>query len=220
MDISNIKVLGTSHISPESIDQVKKTIYSYKPDIIALELDKSRLIALLHGERKIKFKDILSIGFKGYIFAKIAAWGSKKLGNIVGTTPGDEMKAAVLLARKKKIRLGLIDQHVQITLRKFSKAITWKEKFRFLWDIISSPFQKKFSFDLKAAPSEEIVEKLTAIVRDRYPSVYRVLIEERNIIMARNLAHLIKANPHDKIFVIVGAGHKKEIIRLLKTRFD
>jgi len=53
-------------------------------------------------------------------------------------------------------------------------------------------------------------------VKKRYPNFYRVLIEERNQIMALNLANLIKNYPDKNILAVVGAGHEKEIEKLTK----
>ena len=46
--------------------------------------------------------------------------------------------------------------------------------------------------------------------------MYKVLIEERNIVMAENLSALMEKNEDKKILAIVGAGHEDEILRLIK----
>ena len=127
----NIYLLGTSHISVESINQVKEFIESNKPEIVAIELDKKRLYSLLH-KRKLKLSDVKSLGIKGFIIHLIAAYIEKKLGKLVGTSPGDEMKTAINLVKEHKLSLALIDQDIEITLKKLSQTLTWKEKFRFI----------------------------------------------------------------------------------------
>ena len=42
----NIRLVGTAHISRSSADLVKEQIADFKPDIVAVELDKDRLQAL------------------------------------------------------------------------------------------------------------------------------------------------------------------------------
>ena len=44
----NLYVLGTSHISIDSINQVTSFIEENKPEIIAIELDRRRLQALFN----------------------------------------------------------------------------------------------------------------------------------------------------------------------------
>ena len=42
-ELDYLKIIGTSHIAKESVEEVKDTILKEKPDIIALELDRKRL---------------------------------------------------------------------------------------------------------------------------------------------------------------------------------
>jgi pheromone shutdown-related protein TraB len=218
MKYENLTLIGTSHIAQQSLDDVKKAIIEGKPDIIALELDNARLYSLFKKPGKIRFYDIKKVGIKGFIFSLIGAWVEKKLGKLVGVAPGSEMKKAAVLARKYGIKLALIDQEINVTLKRFSKMLTWKEKWNFLVDIFSAFFGKKeaINFDLTKVPSKKIIKKLIGKVKKRYPNVYKVLIEERNEVMAINLRQLLNHNPDKKILGIVGAGHEEDIIELIK----
>ena len=46
MKYKNLTIIGTSHISPKSVKQVKDKIKELKPEIIAVELDRKRHHAL------------------------------------------------------------------------------------------------------------------------------------------------------------------------------
>ncbi|MEK6984302.1 MAG: TraB/GumN family protein [Nanoarchaeota archaeon] len=219
MNYKNLVFLGTSHIAMESLNEVKKYIKDEKPDIIALELDKNRLSALTSKEpRKIELKSIRQIGVKGFLFSLVGAWAEKKLGELVGVAPGSEMKQAIKIARKEKIELALIDQNIEITLQRLSKTITWKEKMSFLIDVFKALFSRKqeIEFDLSTVPNKKIIKKLTNKLRERYPSLYKVLIEERNFVIAGNLRKLAASNPDKKILVILGAGHIDDVLKLLE----
>ena len=133
MDIEkeHLKILGTSHIAKQSVIEIKKTIEQFKPDIIAVELDIRRASALISDQKsKISITDILRIGIKGYLFVKIGQFVQEKLGKTVGVAPGSDMKAAMHLAKKQKVDISFIDQPIEITLMKFSRNLTWREKFR------------------------------------------------------------------------------------------
>ena len=105
----NLTIIGTSHIAQQSLDEVKKAIEKDKPDIVALELDKNRLYALMHKKKgKISIYNIRKIGFKGFLFYLIGAWAEKKLGEYVGVSPGSEMKKAVKLARKNNAKIIVV----------------------------------------------------------------------------------------------------------------
>lgn len=220
MKHKNLTIVGTSHIAKQSLDEVKKAIENEKPDIIALELDRKRLYALMHGKKgKIRLYDIKRVGFKGFIFSLIGAWAERKLGEIVSVEPGSEMKEAINLARKNKARIALIDQDIELTLQKFSKSLTWKEKWNFLADVIKAVIlrKKEVEFDLRTVPDKKIIDKLIKKVKDRYPSIYYVLIEERNKVMGRNLRKLMDQHPGEKIVAVVGAGHEEGIIKAVKN---
>ena len=229
MRYKNLNIIGTSHIARQSIDSVKNTILNEKPDIVALELDKNRLYGLMHNQkRKISIADIPKIGFKGFLFSWIGSIIQKKLGDYVGVVPGSEMKTAIRLAKKQKARIALIDQNIEITLKRFSRALTWKEKWNLLADIFKGVVLRKNELedlnikklDLTKVPSQEIIKKLINKMRERYPNICRVLIDERNKIMARNLSCLMKEYPEKNIFAVVGAGHEEEIIELIKKDFN
>lgn len=213
----NLVIIGTSHISPESIRLVESSILEKKPEIVAIELDKERFMALMTGEkRNVGLAEIKRIGFKGYVFAKFGQWVEKKLGNRIGVSPGDEMVKAVRAASSVKAKIALIDQPIEITLKKFSKRITWKEKFRFIWDLLTGWFRKdmKIKIDLRKVPEERIIEQMMGLVRKRYPNVYDVLIAERNVIMAKHLNKLMQK--YNSVIAVVGAGHEKEVIGEVK----
>lgn len=219
MKWQNLIVIGTSHIAAESKKKVEDTILKEKPDIIALELDRKRLYALLHPEKtRISLKDIPKVGMKGWLFGVIGAWAERKLGEQAGGKPGQEMLKAVELARDKKIALALIDQDIQVTLKKFSKELSWIEKWRFLVDIFKGVILRKqeISFDLRTVPSAKVISQLTSKVKERYPNIYRILVTERNEIMAKRLSHILGLHPHFTVLAIIGAGHEKEMMQLVK----
>ena len=211
----NLTLIGTSHIAIESVKEVEEFINKIKPELVALELDRARFRGLMSEEKqKLRLADIFRIGIKGYIFSLIGAYIEKKLGSIVGVKPGDEMKKAAFSARNIGAKIALIDQRIDITLNRFSKSLTWKEKFRFLEDIIISIFKRpRINFDLRKVPDKKVISELLGHVRKRYPNVYRVLVEERNKHMAKNLYRLMQDY---NIVAVVGAGHEEEIIEEIK----
>lgn len=220
-----ITLIGTSHISRESIQQIRKTVEAVSPDIIAVELDRRRLLAVLEKRsRKVSLADIRHIGLKGYLFALIGGYVQEKLGKMVGVKPGAEMREAVQLAKERKIQLALIDQPIEVTLRRFSQALTWKEKFRMAGDVFRGIFQPQKQlhdfgldqFDLRKVPAEKVIEKMMTQLKLRYPNIHRVLVEERNIYMVKKLQELQQKYPEKNIVAVVGAGHKKEMEEMLK----
>lgn len=219
MKYKNLIFLGTSHIARQSLKEVEEYIEREKPDALALELDRKRLDALMSkAPKKAGIGSIRRIGFKGFLFSLFGAWAERKLGKLVGVAPGSEMKKAIKIARKNGIKIALIDQDIEITLRRLSQSITWKEKMNFLGDIAKAFFIRKgeLEFDLATVPEKKIIKKLVDNLKERYPNFYRVLIEERNTVIAKNIRSLMLSQPDKKILVILGAGHVDEVAELVK----
>ena len=209
--------MGTSHIAKQSVEEVKGVIEKEKPEVVALELDKGRFYALINNVKgRIGFRDVKTIGFKGYVFAKLGEFLERKLGGKVGINPGEEMLSAAKLASKQGCKIALIDQKIEITLKNFSERITWKEKFRFFADILKGIFSKKhrISFDLTKVPEKELIKEILNKTKNRYPNFYKTLVDDRNKYMAKKLFKLMQN--YSKIVAVVGAGHEEEIIEEIK----
>ena len=216
--MSQFIILGTSHIAQESVNKIKSTIEIAKPAVVAVELDAMRLHALIHNPKsRISISAITKIGVKGFLFALLGSYIQKKLGKIVGLTPGSDMLTAVKVAHKNNIPVALIDRNIEITLKRFSQTLTWAERFRFLGDIVKGLFfpksqlKKYGNINLKTVPSKELIKMLTTELKTRYPNVYKVLIAERNKYMINQLKALSKKYPETTILAVVGAGHQEEI---------
>ena len=104
---AKIKVIGTSHVAKRSVKEIEKVFEEFQPDIIAVELDKRRLQALMEQEKgekdqRLPFSLIKQVGVTGYLFAVIGKSVQKKMGNIMNVNPGVDMLQAVNLAKKNK----------------------------------------------------------------------------------------------------------------------
>ena len=76
--------------------------------------------------------------------------------------------------------------------------------------------KKEIDFDLRKVPDKKIIKKLIDKLKERYPNLYKVLIEERNKVIAHNLKKLMEQNPDKKILVILGAGHVDDVLELVR----
>lgn len=217
-----LTIIGTSHIAKESVREVKRFIEEEKPDIVAVELDPRRLHSLMSKtKKKVAWYSMLRVGLQGFLFSVIGSWASKKMGNLVGMDPGSEMKSAITLARKHKLNIALIDQDIEITLKAFSRAFTWREKWQMVKDALEGLFYKDRvlarykGLDLSKVPKDEFIETILKEVKVKYPSLYRVLIDDRNKVMVNNLKGLMKKYPDKSILAVVGAGHKEGMEKML-----
>ena len=204
-----VKVVGTVHVLPESISEVREVILRENPDAVAIELDYGRLVALLRGE-KLRLTQALKlgrIGMLGYALQEIEKFLSKDF----GTLPGEEMIEAYELARSIGIPVYLIDQPVEVTLKKLLSAPRI-EKLRLVTEVLALPLLGR----------EVKIESYTILEQEfmrKYPYFYKVLVEERNEIMAKNIMTIVDSllvkKRKAKVVAVVGLGHKKGIERLL-----
>lgn len=219
---ATIRIVGTSHIAKQSAREIERVAKEFSPDIIAVELDKGRLRALQEKaagkkEERVPLSMIKQVGVTGYLFIVIGRALQKKLGGIMRVDPGIDMLAAVHYAQQNRLLLALVDQDIAVTLRHLSKEFTFKEKMKVLWDVISAPFSKqKVAIKLDRVPDEKTIKMLLGLLRARYPSLYNVLIVERNIVMARNLDTIVRKNPGKRVMLVIGAGHDDDLRVRLK----
>ena len=222
--MNNLKIIGTSHIAKQSIEDIQKAVEEFQPNIIAVELDTQRAAALMQKQKnKASFRDIANIGVKGYAFVKIGQYIQQKLGKAVGVSPGSEMKTALEIAHQHDLQVALIDQPINITLKNFSKELTWKEKGRFALDLVKGLlFPKKQmknygleEFDLRKVPGQQAIAKIVSQMKTQYPSIYKTIIADRDRYMVKQLVKIMRVNPEKKILAIVGAGHQEGMEKIL-----
>ncbi len=195
-----IRLVGTSHISPQAIKRIEEEIEE-GADCVAVELDEGRYRSLVTGEK----------GGYPSLFFLVASWIQKKLAEKTGVMPGDEMLTAVEKAQEKNIRVYLMDRPIYKTLERF-KEISLLNKLKIF--LLFFGGLKRYSFSLDEVPSEEIVEEATELLSRRTPELYRVLVDERDEIMARVLQDL--SERHEEVIAVVGAGHLPGIKRRLE----
>lgn len=221
------KIVGTSHVSKESEKRIEAAIESFKPDIIGIELDSNRLHGLLSNEKaKLPPKLIFKIGLWGYIFSVVGKSFQEKIGKKLGIVPGQDMLSAVFLAKKYNIPAALIDQNIHITLQHLSRNFKRKDKWNLTKDIFKSIFMRKKvikemgleDFDLSAIPEDALIEKMIDQIKVKYPGVHKAIIHDRNIYMANRMFAYLKNNPEKRYLAVVGAGHKKEMEKILNKR--
>jgi len=229
--LERLTIIPVSHVSKDSVIAVRKAFNEIKPDIIAVELCSKRFQALMEignrkagklereGKRKkplFNFYSIKRVGVKGFLFGIIASFIQKKIGKSLDIEPGSEMIEAVNIALKNNKQLALVDQDIEITLKKISINLTLREKFNFLIDLIKGLFGiGAIKFDINKVPDDELINKILEQTKNRYPSLHKVLVEERNGFIARKIFNLLIKNENSKVMAVLGAGHKKEIIQII-----
>lgn len=224
--IDNIFILGTSHVSKTSSQEIIRTIEKINPKVIGIELDQNRLKLIL-SKKKGKtnlFLTIKEIGVFGTLFSLIAGSMQQKIAKKLKVEPGIDMKTAYIEAKKNKLIISLIDQDIKITLKKFSK-MKFSKKVSMFFNLFLKSFKKEYretlNFDVKkGVPSNEKINELLKIVRKEAPEFYDILIEQRNIIMSKRLLELRENHPKEAILAVVGAGHLEGMEKYIRKHIE
>ena len=125
-----VVVLGTAHVSRESVDLVRSAIDELRPDAVCVELDAKRYEALARPERfealdlreVIRTRQLATLGLN----LALASY-QRALGVSLGVKPGAELLEAARCAEAEGIPVALCDRDVRITLRRAWRALSfWK----------------------------------------------------------------------------------------------
>ncbi len=217
----NIILIGTAHISEDSVKEVKKAIKEYKPDIVAVELCKRRYDSITKKDSwEEKPVTTLLKGNNAYFMLAQTFLSSiqRKLGKEYGVEPGSEMIAAIKEAEKNNIDVALVDRDISITLKRAWKKMGIREKFRLIWEflkaIVGFDEEELEELDLEEIMDQDVISSMMEEFGKIAPSVTNVLIHERDEYIARKI---LDESKKGKIVAVVGAGHLEGIQKHLNN---
>ncbi len=212
---TNLRLIGTAHVSSKSVEVVRQQISEYEPDIIAVELCNSRLSSLREPE-SLDSEDLLKIikdGKSAMILLQSAlAAQQRKMGLSTGEKPGAELLAAVESAEELKIPIELIDRDVIVTLRRAWHRMGLLEKWRILKTLLLEEEDEDLSID-EVLGDSDMMSKMMEEAREVAPGAGVVLIDERDAFLAGRIQQI---RGDGKILAVVGAGHLEGIVSNLR----
>lgn len=203
-----ITLVGTAHVSKESVEEVKETIKTLQPDCVAVELDEKRADSIQNADRYSQL-DLVKV-FKrkeGFLLLAnlILSSFQKRMGMNVGVKPGDEMLAAMDAARESEIPFVLVDRPIQITLKRAWAKNSFWGKCKLLATLISSAFSKEEPdpSEIEKLKERNEMDSMMNELAEYMPVIKEVLIDERD----RYLASKIWDAQGSNIVAVLGAGH-------------
>ncbi|WP_042705108.1 TraB/GumN family protein [Methanomicrobium mobile] len=216
--MSEIRLVGTAHVSQNSIDEVKRAIEEFEPDVVAVELDRGRFAAIKKEGKPPEMDDIIKGGnFNETLVQWMLAYIQRKIGMDVGIEPGAEMLAAINEAESRQIPVALADRDIRITLSRFWRGMTVLEKLRLIYALMGTIISGKGDdeedkIDIEALTKDkDLIEMAIDEFHKFSPNGAYALIDERDAYLAHSLLRL--SQRHEKVLGIVGAGHMKGIQR-------
>ena len=216
----NLRLLGTAHVATASVEAVKQNIEEWKPDIVAVELCKSRHDALTQDKR-LDREGLLKVIKEGkapmVLLQSLLAAEQRKLGLDEGQQPGAELLAAVEAAEEYELRVELVDRDIQTTLRRAWKNMSLKEKAGLMWALLAEDESNEELELEQMLADKDLLTSLMEELRDVSPGAGSVLIDERDEFIARKISGI---RSQGKVLAVLGAGHLEGVSKLLEEKVD
>ncbi len=209
-------LVGTAHVSSESIAEVQEVIEEQKPDNVAIELDDKRLENLKDPEswRKMDIIKVLKNRQGFFMMANlILASYQKRMGKSQGVQPGDEMIAAMNKAEEMGIPQTMVDRSISVTLRRAWAKNSFWGKNKLLASMLVSAFSKEevAPEDIEKLKQQSEMDGVMQELSDYLPAVKEVLIDERDRYLA---SHIWECNGNN-VLAVLGAGHLEGVVKHL-----
>ena len=216
----NLRLLGTAHVATASVEAVKQNIEEWKPDIVAVELCKSRHDALTQDKR-LDREGLLKVIKEGkapmVLLQSLLAAEQRKLGLDEGQQPGAELLAAVEAAEEYELRVELVDRDIQTTLRRAWKNMSLKEKTGLMWALLAEDESNEELELEQMLADKDLLTSLMEELREVSPGAGSVLIDERDEFIARKISGI---RSQGKVLAVLGAGHLDGVSKLLEEKVD
>lgn len=231
-------LLGTAHVSRESVAAVRAAIASGEFDAIAIELDAQRLQALSDPDAlaKLDLVKVIREG-KAALFAAnlgLAAY-QRRLAEQLGIEPGAELKVAAEDADARGLPVHLIDRDVGVTFKRISAKLGFFGRIKLVGGLLAGLLvdDEVGADEIEKLKQGDMLESSFGEFARSSPALYATLIDERDRYMAASLraagaqdsvARLVGTTPDDgserpaqsQVLAVVGAGHLQGLARYLR----
>ena len=211
----NLRLLGTAHVATASVEAVRENIANWGPDIVAVELCKSRHSALTQ-DRRLDKEGLLKVIKEGkapmVLLQSLLAAEQRKLGIDEGQQPGAELLAAVTAAEEAGLEVSLVDRDIQTTLRRAWNKMGFREKFGLIWALLAEDEDEEELELEKVLADKDLLTSLMEELREVSPGAGEVLIDERDEFIARKISEV---RGDGKVLAVLGAGHLDGVSKYL-----
>jgi len=209
-----LRILGTAHVSSESVELVRNQIEEWGPDLVAVELCPSRMAALTEPE-SLESEDLLKIIKEGrsamILLQSALAAQQRRMGISSGEKPGAELLAAVNAAEESDIPVEMIDRDVVITLRRAWRKMGMIEKWRILNALLWEEDDEEVSIE-EVLGDSDLLSSMMEEAREVAPRAGEVLIDERDSFLAGRIQQI---RGKGKVLAVIGAGHLSGVVQNL-----
>jgi pheromone shutdown-related protein TraB len=216
-----IILVGTAHVSKDSVNLVKAVIDVERPDTVCVELCPSRYQSI---RQRDQWQDMNIIRVvkekKAFLLLSnlLLASFQKRIAEKLDIKPGEEMIRAIETGEAVGANIHLADRDIRITLSRTWRAMGLWDKLKILFQLVLSLGQldEITEKDIEKMKQEDILETLLTDIGKSLPVLRDILIDERD----RYLVHKIRTAPGKKVVAVVGAGHVPGIKKYWNADID
>lgn len=208
VDGKEIYLVGTAHVSKQSVEDVKTTIEAVQPDSVCVELCQGRYKAMTEKDswKKMNIFKIIKEKKSLFLLAQLTMTSFyRRLGDKLGIQPGAEMLEGISQAKNISAELVLADRQIEITLKRVWGYLGFWNKMKLLVNFIMCIFEKEKidNETIEKMKQQDQLESIMAEFAESFPEIKRRLIDERDIFLAQK----IRKAKGNKIVAVIGAGH-------------
>ena len=210
---ATITLVGTAHVSKQSVELVEEHIESGKYDCIAVELCQPRFENLVNRSwwKNMDIYQVFRQKKATLLLVNLALSAyQKRLAQKVGVEAGQEMVRAIQLSKEKDIRLEVIDRNITITLQRMVTRVSFWQKLKIFSGLVAGIFvgEEVSEKQIEELKNGDMLQTVVEEFGEALPEFKQVLIDERDEYMTGNLIRLAKLPEGPKnILAVVGAGH-------------
>ena len=207
-DIGRIVFVSVIHTDLESVEHARQVVRDTRPDVVAVELDHDRYQQLVNPPDIQTGNLPPTTGNSAQDLMQQLAVLEKSLGEMTGSNIGDEMLAAIEEGRAVGAKIALVDRPMQVTIQAMMK-VPLSELYgltKILPDATKDIEGGGASYMLEMLKEEGAVEDIMKQFQTEFPGLARVLIEERDLYVAKALRFILN-DVKGSIVMVLGAGH-------------
>jgi pheromone shutdown-related protein TraB len=217
----DVYLVGTAHVSKESVEDVRNTILAIKPNSICTELCEARCRAMVEKDNWEKmdiFKVIKQKKSVLLLAQLVMSAFYRKLGDELGVEPGAEMLECVKQSAETGADLILADRDIEITLKRVWRGLSYFQKFKLMLHMIYSLIdsEKIDESTVEEMKNTDQLESMMESFAESYPQIKERLLDERDVYLSQKIRNA--SGP--VIVAAVGAGHVNGIVEQIQKDID
>jgi pheromone shutdown protein TraB len=197
-----ITLVGVGHVF-DIAAQVKQVIRERRPGAVGIELDQERYEALRHprerGDVPLPYR--------------LMAYMQKRMAHQYGGEAGNEMLAAADEAQDINARLLLIDAEAGNLFNRLWREMSFRERVLLMLSSVTGLFMSRKRIENEMENFQENEATYLEQMGDQFPTIKRVLIDERNQLMGGRI--IGAETQYGNVVAVVGDGHIDGIVSLI-----